>query len=96
MSPIIFDFLICSIILRLGDRDLSSIRDDFGAAIRHVRRTHVHPKYEASPTTAYFDVALWEVTPKISFNSYIRPLCLPPEPYNDLDKYEGHAATVTG
>ena len=83
-------------LLRLGDRDLNSISDDFGAIIRRVRRTHVHPKYNGKQKRAYFDVALWEVAPRITFNSFVRPLCLPPAPSTDVDKYAGRGVTLTG
>lgn len=81
----------------MGDNNLNSIEDDLGSYIRRIRRTHVHPRYEGGgKSPAYYDVAIWEVTPRITYNSYVRPVCLPAASSSFADKYEGFAATVTG
>lgn len=43
----------------------------------------------------YYDVAVWEVRP-VTFGPYVRPICLPSAPSDNLDRHVGDAAETMG
>ena len=46
------------------------------AQVGQVSTYYKHPEYD--PTTIDYDLALFEVEKEFKFNSYVRPICLPP------------------
>lgn len=60
--------------VRLGDLDVSSESDEAAPQDVEIAQRFVHPKY--SNRTKYNDIALFKLAKKITFNMYIRPICL--------------------
>ena len=68
--------------MRMGTADLDSIHSP-GGIERRVVDINFHPKYK--PGQVYFDVGIAVAGEIITFNDFIRPVCLPylPVDYND-------------
>lgn len=83
--------------LIFGDTDLNNRTDDNEVTTRTIDRTHVHPKWKRDGPTPlpYYDVAIWEVRP-VTFGSFVRAVCLPSSPSDDVDSHVGDAAETMG
>ncbi|TRY68815.1 hypothetical protein TCAL_09629 [Tigriopus californicus] len=85
------------LVLRFGDKSLTSTKDDGAVQIRKKYNIHIHPKFrEGGRVTVYFDVAIWELEEPLVFNSFIRSVCLPDGPSTDISQYDGQLTTLTG
>nr|AGK40925.1 serine protease snake-7 [Nilaparvata lugens] len=60
--------------VRLGDLDTSTNEDDAQPEILKIAMTFDHPRY--NPTQVYNDIALYRLERDVTFNKYIRPICL--------------------
>ena len=54
--------------------------------------SQVHPKYLSEK--AYYDVGIAIAQTPIQFSDYIRPICLPTKPVDDVDYLEGDLVTA--
>ena len=54
--------------------------------------SQVHPKYLSEK--AYYDVGIAIAQTPIEFSDYIRPICLPTKPVDDVDYLEGDLVTA--
>jgi hypothetical protein len=54
-----------------------------------------HPNYNRD-NGGYFDVGIAIAEREIKFSDYIRPICLPTEPIDQLDYLTGDLVTLTG
>ena len=57
-----------------------------------IEKYYQHEKYDE---TAYFDVAILQVTPVI-FNRHLRPICLPDFSNFKIDRYDDRTSNVIG
>ncbi len=83
--------------MRLGDGDLD---ERFGIQMRTIRRRAIHPLYVGFKRrlgSPYFDVAVITLSKEANVTSgYVRPICLPEQASDRIDKYEGHQVDVAG
>ena len=75
----------------MGTSDLDSIHSSYSIE-RRVVNIQFHPKYE--PGKAYYDVGIAEAGELITFNDYIRPVCLPYLPIDDADNQKQNVVTL--
>lgn len=61
--------------VRLGDHDLSTLDDDTAPIDADVTSIKRHPQYDARRFTN--DIAVLTLAEPVTFNQYVRPLCLP-------------------
>ena len=57
----------------IGDSDIC--RPDYRTVIFSIEKLIPHPKYNKK--TYYADIMLVKLTMRVTFNQYIRPICLP-------------------
>ena len=70
--------------------------DDIAATVVAVKRTLIHPKSIDTyimPQALQNNVALVELSTKLNFSSFIRPVCLP-SPSADPDEHSGQLVTI--
>ena len=75
----------------MGTADLESVHNGIE---RKVIDISTHPKYK--PGKVYYDVGIAVARDAITFNDYIRPVCLPYLPVDDDDHLEGNFVTLAG
>ena len=80
--------------IRLGDHDFDSKRDNQNVVERKIKSIHKHPKYIDSQ--AYYDVAVLKMASPVEYSFYIRRICLPRKVNDDITKYDHRGVTVTG
>lgn len=86
-----------SLVLRFGDKILTSEKDDGAVQIRDKYNVHIHPRFrEGGRVTVYYDVAVWELEEPLVFNTFIRSVCLPDGPSEDISQFDGQLTTLTG
>ncbi len=83
--------------VRLGDGDLD---ERLGIQMRTIRGRAAHPRYVGFRRrlgSPYFDVAIVTLNREAdTTGSYVRPICLPDLPSEDVDRYKGHQVDVAG
>ncbi len=83
--------------IRLGDGDLS---ERFGIQVRTIRKRAVHPQYEGRSRrldSPYYDVAVLTMNREADVaGGYVRPICLPYGPSENVDRYVGQQVDVAG
>lgn len=72
----------------LGEHDLSNDKHDRPLQVE-IASKHPHPEFRRS--AKYFDIALVRMALRITFNPYLRPLCLP-----DRYEYDNQHPIATG
>ena len=80
-------------LIRIGDVDHISDKDDRHARDLIIQKITKHPKYNGEDV--YYDVAILETEP-ISFSIAISPVCLPSEPSEDKRRYDNDFVELTG
>ena len=79
--------------MRMGTADLESIHSP-GGIERRVAEIMFHPKYK--PGKVYYDVGIAVADEIITFNEFIRPVCLPYLPVDYNDHLTGKFVTLAG
>lgn len=54
----------------------------------------IHPKYDF--ISSYYDVAVLELNQPVTFTKFVKPICLPERPDENLEKYKDDFVTLTG
>ena len=78
---------------RMGTADLEAVHPP-GGIERRLVNIHVHPDYKQGE--AYYDIGIAEVEKLITFNEYVRPVCLPYLPIDGADHLEDQFVTLAG
>ncbi len=83
--------------IRLGDGDLD---ETFATQTEVIRGRAVHPSYVGRSRrlgSPYYDVAVLTIDRvNVTNGGYVRPICLPDEASDNIDKYEGDQVDVAG
>ncbi|GLH06953.1 Venom serine protease Bi-VSP [Gryllus bimaculatus] len=79
-------------IVRVGELDFLSSDDSAFPQDVSVVGVVKHPQYKAP--SFYFDIAILKLKNDVTFNDYVKPICLPMS--NSKENYEGTIAMVTG
>ena len=90
---LIFIFFSARFLIRIGDLDHGSDKDDRFAKDLSILKTTIHPNFNRE--AAYYDVAIFEIEP-ISFSEAISPVCLPSAPSEDTKRYDNDFVELTG
>ncbi len=78
--------------VRLGELDISTDNDTSKPEDFRIIQSIPHPKY--SRTSVYHDIALFKLDRKVTFNEFIRPICL--HTAYTLPNYNNNTAVITG
>ena len=78
---------------RMGTADLEAVHPP-GGIERWLVNIHIHLDYK--PGRAYYDIGIAEVEKLITFNEYVRPVCLPYLPIDGADHLEDQFVTLAG
>ena len=79
--------------MRMGTSDLESVHSP-GGTERRIIGIKVHPRY--IPGEAHYDVGIAETREEISFNEFVRPVCLPYLPVDNDNYLAGEFVTLAG
>ena len=60
----------------------------------YIESVSLHPKY--SYRQSYKDVAVIKLKENANLTAWVHPICVPEEPHNDPNKWEGETVDVTG
>uniref|UniRef100_A0A182MDC4 CLIP domain-containing serine protease n=1 Tax=Anopheles culicifacies TaxID=139723 RepID=A0A182MDC4_9DIPT len=92
--------------VRLGEWDLESDEDcstSYGETICAepvqdiaIEKVLVHPSYTVSKTSVKNDIAQIRLARAVQFNDYVQPICLPLEPTERTNSYDGKRFVVAG
>ena len=77
----------------MGTADLESVHSP-GGTERRVIDIKIHPRY--IPGQAHYDVGIAETREEISFNEFVRPVCLPYLPVDNDNYLSGEFVTLAG
>ena len=88
--------LSCSWLVRLGDVELNSDKDDFTVVVKSIETIQIHPKYVNGQSN--FDVAVLKLKEKVNFTTAISPVCLPSAALSEdgIDKHAGRLVRLIG
>lgn len=75
--------------MRLGQADLS--QTTYTSIERKIIRVLQHPRYREGKS--YFDVGIAVADRDIEFTDFVRPICLPMRPVDDIDYLAGDLAS---
>uniref|UniRef100_A0AC35GBX8 Peptidase S1 domain-containing protein n=1 Tax=Panagrolaimus sp. PS1159 TaxID=55785 RepID=A0AC35GBX8_9BILA len=78
--------------VRTGAFDLSQ-NNELGVVVHRIKRIILHPNYNPYPLPRY-DIALLELSDRITFNNYTQPICLPS--FDNTTIIEPNSAWSTG
>ena len=60
----------------------------------YIESVSLHPKY--SYRQSYQDVAVIRLKENANLTAWVHPICVPEEPHNDPNKWEGETVDITG
>ena len=85
-------------LVRLGDVNLNSDKDDFAVAVMEIDTIKTHPRYIFRQSN--FDVAVLELKGKVDLRTSISPVCLPTVPLSStedgIDEHAGRLVRLIG
>ncbi len=79
--------------IRIGDSNHALDSGDKNAVDLEILKSIVHPDYNTQ--AVYYDVAIL-LTENVTFSKFIRPICLPDSPSEDIHKYDHRHVELTG